>query len=355
MARRSPVDELVQLLSWRDPAHHDRRCAALELSHATAVAGKLDAKLDRATRALLGTLSSDRYFAILRGPETYNAVYFGLAPELAPRVARWIAVEVAGPGAETRLDGRIASASLDRYVHARDRRVLAIELLPWLPTTQIAIELSGKLLTRARLPVRRHDTVTVAECALTVDRLDRAMQLLRTVSPNAADAVMRFISVATVRSSSTDVRFVSAGDPTTPGVIHVINAHLPGVTHVDLATALVREMVNQALYRWELDHVLLQTAEDVLVPSPWTGRALSLYGFVHACFAWYAVGSLWSLRSAPRDGATMWVDDTEVGFARRPLDGLGELARHLPSAVAGAIASMTHDFAPTVVRRTSRG
>jgi hypothetical protein len=60
------------------------------------------------------------------------------------------------------------------------------------------------------------------------------------------------------------------------------------------------------------------------------------------------------LRCAPRDGAT-WVDDAVVGFARRPLDGLGEFARHLPSAVAGAIASMTHEFAPAVVRRSSRG
>jgi hypothetical protein len=349
------VDDLVQLFGWRDPVQHDRCCAALERGHVTAVAGKLDSKLDRATRATLGTLADDRYFSILRGPETYHAVYFGTAADLAPRVARWVAVELAGPGAETRLDGRIGSASLDRYVHARDRRVLAVELLPWLPTTRIALELGGKLVDRARLPVRRHDAASVAECALAIDRLERAVQLLRSMSPEAADAVLRFISVATLRTSSTDVRFVSAGDPTTPGVIHVINAHLPGVTHVDLATALVRETVNQALYRWELDHVLLQTAEDVLVPSPWTGRALSLYGFVHACFAWYAVGSLWSLRSAQRSDPTTWIDDAEAGFARRPLDGIGELARHLPAAVADAIVSMTREFAPTVVRRTSRG
>jgi HEXXH motif-containing protein len=355
MARRSPVDELVQLLGWRDPAQHDRRCAALEHTYVTAVAAKLDSKLDRATRATLGTLETDRYFAILRGPETYHAAYFGAAAELAPRVQRWVAVEVAAPGGETRLDGRIGSASLDRYVHARDRRVLAVELLPWLATTRIAIELSGKLLDRAQLPVRRHDTTTLDECMLAVYRLEQAVRLLRGVSPDAADAVTRLVSVVTLRSSHTDARFVSAGDPTTPGVLHAINAHLSGVTHVDLATALVRETVNQVLYRWELGNVLLQSAEDVLVPSPWTGRALSLYGFVHACFAWYAVGSLWSLRSARHANATTWIDEAEVGFARRPLDSLGELVRHLPAAVADAIATMTREFAPAAVRRSSRG
>jgi hypothetical protein len=130
MARRSPVDDVVQLLGWRDVARHDRRCAALERAHLTAVAAKLDAKLDRATRATLGALSNDRYFAILRGAETYHAAYYGAAPDLAPRVARWAAVEVAAPGLETRLDGRIASASCDLYVRAADAS--RSKLLPWI-------------------------------------------------------------------------------------------------------------------------------------------------------------------------------------------------------------------------------
>jgi hypothetical protein len=57
---------------------------------------------------------------------------------------------------------------------------------------------------------------------------------------------------------------------------------------------------------------------------------------------------------APAEGAS-WVDEAAAGFAQRPLDNLGELARHLPTAVADAIASMTRDFAPAVARRTSRG
>ena len=355
MARRSAVDELVQLFGWRDAAHHDRRCAGLERAHVTAVAAKLDAKLDRATRALLGGLANDRYFAILRGAETFHAAYYGAAGELAPRVARWIAVETAAPGGETRLDGRIASASLDRYVHARGGRVVGIELLPWIPTTQIALELGGKLADRARLPVRKHETPSGAEWALAVDRLERAIELVRAVSPHASDVIARSVQLACCRTSPTDARLVIAGDATTPGVLHVVNAHLPGTTHVAIATALVREAVHQVLYRWELHHALLASVEDVQVGSPWTGRALDLYGFVHACFAWYAVASLWSLRGAPRAEVATWLDDAEAGFARRPLDGLGELAKHLPPPIADAIAAMTRDVVPAAMRRTNGG
>jgi hypothetical protein len=111
--------------------------------------------------------------------------------------------------------------------------------------------------------------------------------------------------------------------------------------------------VNQALYCWELDHPLILRAADAKVASPWTGRALELYAFVHACFAWYGVAAMWRSCSAPYTAA--WLHDATAGFARQPLGYLGDFARDLPDTIVAAIDEMTRLIAPLPAqRRASR-
>ena len=348
---KSDADDLVRLFGWCDDGYHDRRCADLDRAHVNAVAAKLDTKLDATSKATLAKLRDDRYFSLLRGPDTFHAAFYGAAPDLATSVARWVAVETAGPGLVTWLDGRHASATRDRFVYALRGRITAVELLPWIKGTQIVLDLGSELPERARLGVRALASPTPGERDLAVAKLEAALEMLDSIAPLANDLVLRVIDVVCCRSSAADVRFVAASDPTSLGVVHFVNLHLPQVSTIDIASALVREAVNQSLYRWELHHPLLRSSEDITLRSPWTGAPQDLYSFVHGCFAWYAVASLWRLAGSPRPDF-----DAEAGFTRRPLAYIGDLATHVAPSVATAIDDMTHAIVPTTVRRvgTSR-
>jgi HEXXH motif-containing protein len=225
--------------------------------------------------------------------------------------------------------------------------VLGVELLPWLPTTEIVLDLASELPSRLGLDVRPPSAEEGIEA---LDKLDRALALLRAASSQAADLVFRLVDVACVRTGADDAPFGTCSDATTLGVIHIANAHR-ATSHVDIATALVREAVNQALYCWELHHPLILSESDAKVRSPWTGRPLGLYAFVHACFAWYGVASMWQTCSAPYVEA--WLHDATAGFARQPLAYLGDFARHLPHDIIAAIDEMTRLIAPLPVQHRS--
>lgn len=345
---KSEADDLVRLFGWSDDELHDRCCADLDRTHVNTVATKLSAKLDPASKKLLQTLRDDRYFALLRGPDTFHATFYEPAPALGASVATWVAVEVAGQNLPTTLDGRQASATRDRLVTARSGRVTNVELLPWLDGTSIVLDLHSDLPERARLGVRHLVSPTLPERELAVAKLEAALELLDHVSPLANDLVLRMIDVICLRSSTLETRFVTATDRTTISVAHLVNVHLPGVSTIELASVLVREAVNQALYRWELTHPLITATEDITLRSPWTGQPQDLYGFVHGCFAWYAVASLWRRTGSPRPDF-----DAEAGFARRPLAYIGELASHVSLPIAAAIDDMTHLIIPTTVKKAA--
>lgn len=345
---KSDADDLVRLFGWSDHELHDRCCADLDRTHVNTVATKLSAKLDPASKKLLQTLRDDRYFALLRGPDTFNATFYGPAPALGASVATWVGVEVAGPGLPTTLDGRHVSATRDRVVTARGGRVSHVELLPWLDGTQIVLDLHSDLHERARVGLRHLVGPTEPERELAVAKLEAALELLDHVSSLANDLVLRMIDVVCLRSSAREARLVTATDRTTIGVCHLINAHLPGVSTIEIASVLVREAVNQVLYRWELAHPLITATEDITLRSPWTGHPQDLYGFVHGCFAWYAVASLWRRTGSPRPDF-----DAEAGFARRPLAYIGELATHVALPIAAAIDDMTHLIIPAGIATAS--
>jgi hypothetical protein len=82
------------------------------------------------------------------------------------------------------------------------------------------------------------------------------------------------------------------------GRVVLANPHLPQVTPVHLAEALVHEAIHGVLYMdeqhdpWVLDQDLY--AGPMRVVSPWTGNLLPLRPFLQACFVWFGLLGFWS-------------------------------------------------------------
>jgi HEXXH motif-containing protein len=62
-----------------------------------------------------------------------------------------------------------------------------------------------------------------------------------------------------------------------------------------MAAALVHEAIHQLLYVLEYEGRFVITEPEGRVKSFWTGRALQLHSFFHACFVWYGLANFWAL------------------------------------------------------------
>ena len=62
-----------------------------------------------------------------------------------------------------------------------------------------------------------------------------------------------------------------------------------------VASALVHESIHQLLYVLELKGLFVIFEPNQPIVSPWSGRALNLDAFVHACFVWYGLARFWTL------------------------------------------------------------
>jgi hypothetical protein len=360
-----PLTDLRRLFTWRSAEHHAATCAALERNHLTAVASMINGKLDAGVRAELERLPDDAYLAIMRGPDTFHAALYGPAEELAGKVARWICAERAAIGtlgparAAAVADGTLRAAGCHRDVEIAGGRVVATRHAPCVPGTRIALDFTSEL--PARLRTRFAERTLAApgprDRAATTAKLTAAFQLLDAASPRASDFVHRMTDVICCRTAPGDGRFFTASDQSTLGVTHLINTHVARKTASEVASELVHEAIHQAVFRHELFSPLLADPELGLeqVTSPWTGAVLDLHAYLHACFVWYGVASLWRLPAAaalPPPGRQR--DVARDGFARRPLAQLGRLADRLPWALSAVIADMTDEICSRAEAARSR-
>lgn len=345
---------LLSLLAWRSDADHRSARAAVERAHLESVAGRLTSRLPPPVLLELEALPDDAYLTFVRSPDVFHAAFHGPKHQLAASVQRWLDVERARPGAATRLDGDVRAASCDRTVRARAGEVLAIDLLPRLdvggPGPGPALDDRGDLpeRLRARPPERLLAPLAPDELAAARHKLEGAWQLLREASPLALRLVSDMIQVVCVRSALDDPRGSSASDPTTLGVVHLSNAHLPHTQLCEVASALLREATHQALHRWELCWPLLSDRHVAAakVRSPWTGEVVDVYGLLLACFARYGEANLWRLASAPDELAVLRQRRAaEAGFAERPLDRLGRHRHALSAELQAALEGMTAEIA----------
>lgn len=376
---------LLALLEWRDDAQNRSSRAALERAHLEAVAGRLNSRLPPHVLLELEALPDDAYLTLVRSPDVFHAAFHGPKHELAACLQRWIEVERARFGAATRLDGTVRAATCDRYVRAEGGRVVSIDELRRLdgggPGPGPALDEHGELPERllTRFPERLLVTPSPDELEAARQKLEGAWQRLRARAPLAHRLVHDMIQVVCVRTSLEDPRFSTASDPSTIGVIHVSNAHLPRKLACEVAAELVHEAVHQALFRWELHHPLLadRHVATAKVRSPWTGAVLDVYAFLHACFVWYGVANLWRPGAAPDEPspaaaggaprlasvapefahavADELADElaivrqrrvAEAGFAERPLERLGRHRHMLSAELQAAIEEMTEQVAP---------
>ncbi len=376
---------LLALLEWRDDAQNRSTRAAIERAHLEAVAGRLNSRLPPHVLLELEALPDDAYLTLVRSPDVFHAAFHGPKHELAACLQRWIEVERARLGAATRLDGTVRAATCDRYVRAEGGRVVSIDELRRLdgggPGPGPALDEHGELPERllTRFPERLLVTPSPDELEAARQKLEGAWQRLRARAPLAHRLVHDMIQVVCVRTSLEDPRFSTASDPSTIGVIHVSNAHLPRKLACEVAAELVHEAVHQALFRWELHHPLLadRHVATAKVRSPWTGAVLDVYAFLHACFVWYGVANLWRPGAAPDEPspaaaggaprlasvapefahavADELADElaivrqrrvAEAGFAERPLERLGRHRHMLSAELQAAIEEMTEQVAP---------
>jgi hypothetical protein len=124
--------------------------------------------------------------------------------------------------------------------------------------------------------------------------LEDALMRITRISELAACLIKRFVKViipfkVSSGSGSTSERCL-------PGLVL-----LQGITNADparLASALVHEAMHQLLYvlEYQGQFVIREPAEQVT--SLWSGRALQLHSFFHACFVWYGLANFWSLAKA---------------------------------------------------------
>ncbi|GGK75243.1 aKG-HExxH-type peptide beta-hydroxylase [Mangrovihabitans endophyticus] len=142
-----------------------------------------------------------------------------------------------------------------------------------------------------------------AELTRVVGKLDSALAVARQVSPQAHALVTAMTRVVVVRKSRADGGwYFSYSDEQAIGRLAFTNIHDDRVDVPDTTGRLVHESLHSLLYLVERDEPIFdrRDAGTVRVASPWTGRALVLRSFTHACYVWFALWMFWR-RAQPAD------------------------------------------------------
>lgn len=139
--------------------------------------------------------------------------------------------------------------------------------------------------------------------AATLLALDEAYISVRDTRPSLG-RILENCAAAVVLRQSEDGRFASFSSAQFIGRITLVNPQLIG--RPLLAEALLHEAIHTYLYMLEPNPFWGLTSSagggDTTIRSPWTGRELPLYAFLHACFVWYGLFFFWA-RLMERDRA----------------------------------------------------
>ena len=125
------------------------------------------------------------------------------------------------------------------------------------------------------------------------------------------------------------------------------NAHAPNATPAVIADALLHEAIHSLLFIYEeiagpfvASDKLAQEAQIV---SPWSGRALPLQQFTHACLVWYGLYWFWTTARArgtwPDEHSRPLAARARAGFDKHPLAAIPTACRaHLSAEIADTLA-----------------
>src|SRR5215510_8572220 len=86
----------------------------------------------------------------------------------------------------------------------------------------------------------------------------------------------------------------SASNREDVGSCVLTNIHAPADSVLMCTEVLAQETIHQYLYKTEVaDGNFCDLTEVPTYRSPWTGNRIPLHSFVHACFVWYGLLTLW--------------------------------------------------------------
>ena len=154
-------------------------------------------------------------------------------------------------------------------------------------------------------PLGEASNHTPEELELITSRLEQSLEQINKISPTARTAIDALVQVISlVRAPQSMKGTQSFSNKPVIGRMGLANADSDRWSINKIADAIVHETIHALIYKIELTNCLylddLIESEPLKIVSPWSGRALPLHSFVHACFVWFGLWSFWRLAS-PED------------------------------------------------------
>ncbi|MCY4416464.1 MAG: HEXXH motif-containing putative peptide modification protein [Chloroflexi bacterium] len=362
----SPISALPEILRWRDD--HTDLFARINSIHSAFVRGRIAAlgEYSDSLNALLSNLPVDTWRRIELAPEVFRllaAPHHTPATDVAEILEGFCSVElyISGhPTAGAVPNGRWSAlgdvcvvgdpAGAGPTVPSPYRRVDGMVLAPTARGTVI----DGYSPTHSTIfgytpwAVESHPDAEFEEAT---DKVSAAMQFIESVSePTGAmlDACLRVVSLARVPADPNMT--LSGSHPHLRGSAGFSNLHSLRWAPGQVAEALLHESIHSLISKMEIADSLFSSyrdARNISATSPWSGRALPLWAYVHACFLWFGSWHFWQLAGSHSERANDFAETAARGFAdgasinNIPPDGLALLR---PDAIA-ALQTMTQEIA----------
>ncbi len=368
--------ELLEIVTWaatsRELYHrrveHLRRTAS-QLSAALHDLGERFDRRGRVAEALAGieALTEAPLLRILGAPECCWAIaqyFLAPSPRLLDELETWLAVEAALTGGELPERGGwsamgdeyfsdpFAPAEPDRWglpVGPGARYTAPIHAGIVLDFASPSARRAPKCNEHRAVRMESPAPMTISERQLTIGRVTAAIDLLE-ASPPVYDFVTSLTKVIVPRRDSVNTAFyTSASLRTAVGRASLNNPFGQRVSQAMLVSSLVHEAIHAYLYIDEQRQPLVTNwdlAFDAVVTSPWTGGALSVPTYLHACYVWHGLANLWSLpemiRAVGEPAAQEQRLRAVAGFSRGAISPLSEV-RTLVSPPMWDVLERMHD------------
>lgn len=315
------LPELTTILAWHDRRgviqairgrhrQHVETAVAFWLSIASrrgrGPAGSLPRQLD--------DLPASSRLRVLEAPETYRRLAYPLTNLSAETVAFMVnalRAERCLLGTNSQLTSPAWSALGDAYFPAGAAKSPRTRtgwnpavswrapVIPNGPALDGVSPFSAFSLEAGTPSLRAH---TAPELSLVTRRVRAAARHIGMVRPGILDTVVEVTRVVAFRKTQAgSAAFASTSWPAFVGKTALVNAHHPDVTVARLANALLHEAIHTLLFMVETGEPLILDTTRVghaTVVSPWSGRALPVINYLHACLVWYGLWCFWRMAAS---------------------------------------------------------
>jgi hypothetical protein len=139
--------------------------------------------------------------------------------------------------------------------------------------------------------------MTAPKIAQTWQKLDRGLKAIQKVCPATSKALTYFCKVIVARQDPTITEHRAASSPTTIGRPVLRNPQSLAATEMELIDSIIHETIHAIVDIINLEQPLMLDHNILMLQrgnSPWTGRSLDLYTYIHACLVWYGLWHFWA-------------------------------------------------------------